>query len=123
MLARDWFAVGWGIREKSKRIAARRTAGGRSIATALPAAEEKGHAGVREPAINRLAGLGCERWVDVTLLPACAGRARTKTTDPPQEIYLNGMAYINPPLFHRPLRPRLSFSGLEAPTFRSNISP
>ena len=41
----------------------------------------------------------------------------------PQKIYLNGIGYINPPLFHRALRPRLSFSGLDAPTFRSNSSP
>lgn len=38
-------------------------------------------------------------------------------------IQRTGGAYINPPLFHRALRPRGSFSGEAAPTFRWNISP
>jgi hypothetical protein len=41
----------------------------------------------------------------------------------PLTVYLNGIEYINPPLFQRALRPRLSLSGLDVPTFRSNSSP
>ena len=37
--------------------------------------------------------------------------------------YLNGIAYIRPPLLQAALRPRSSFSGLALPTLRSKISP
>src|SRR4030042_1171447 len=37
--------------------------------------------------------------------------------------YLNGMAYMSPPLDHRSLRPRSSLSGVLGPTLRSKTSP
>src|SRR3954466_13649453 len=48
-----------------------------------------------------------------------AREPRTQRVRGTQNVYLNGTAYIKPPLLQRPLRPRSSLSGLALPTLRS----
>ncbi len=56
--------------------------------------------------------------------PSLGERGRFKPErNPSALIYRIGGAYMMPPLFHKLLRPRGSFSAEFGPTLRSKISP